>query len=73
MFSKASSAKLVDAPVTCPLFFFSYFDQNWNLQAWFSEVIITVGRDSSVDIATRYGLEGPFDRIPVGKGRDFPP
>ena len=25
-----------------------------------------VGRDSSVGIATRYGLDGPEDRIPVG-------
>ena len=25
-----------------------------------------VGRDSSVGIATRYGLDGPGDRIPVG-------
>ena len=25
-----------------------------------------MGRDSSVGIATRYGLDGPGDRIPVG-------
>ena len=25
-----------------------------------------VGRDSTVGIATRYGLDGPGDRIPVG-------
>jgi hypothetical protein len=33
--------------------------------------IYIVGRDSSVGIATRYGLDGPGIEIPVG-GRDFP-
>ena len=40
---------------------------NINLRQY---VAIIVGRDSSVGIATRYGLEGPGDQIPTW--HDFP-
>ena len=33
---------------------------------------VVVGRDSAVGIATLYGLDGPWDRIPVG-ARFFTP
>ena len=41
----------------------------WSLSGF---PIPVMDRDSSVDIATRYGLDGPGDRIPVGK-RFSPP
>ena len=46
-------------PLLIGLFFFT---QNHTINA----PTKFVGRDSSVDIATRYELDGPGDRIPVG-------
>ena len=36
----------------------------------FGSIVWKVGRDSSVDTATRYGLERSGDRIPVGKAAE---
>jgi hypothetical protein len=41
-----------------------------NLSEFFKSLIPSVDRDSSVGIATRYGLEGPG--IETQRGRDFP-
>ena len=36
-----------------------------------SYVFVKPGRDSSVSIVTRFGLDGPGDRIPMGRGEIF--
>jgi hypothetical protein len=41
-----------------------------HVQFRLSTTLITEGRDSSVSIATRYGLDGP--EIESWRGRDFP-
>jgi len=60
------SLNLDTGQVLMALHFFAHF-------AHFLEIltIMRIGRDSSVEIVTRYGLEGP--RIKSWHGRDFPP